>query len=170
MLPPATVTFRCNFADKGSQTPRFVRREKSRGENMSCDRAGPEPKTRADQRRERVDRMREATGIIGTNRALNTGTRPRGARSQCDARPTERVVNAQFSDAMLAEMMDCSSKLALRIGDQLKSAAKAEKDRQERPHLQPVEQQANCFVAHFSLIGARVLGMRQLLLDAINQS
>jgi hypothetical protein len=34
-------------------------------------------------------------------------------------------------------MMDISSKLALRIGDQIKSAAKAEQDRQERPQLHP---------------------------------
>src|SRR6516225_4591931 len=40
-----------------------------------------------------------------------------GARTQCDTRPT------QFGGAMLAQMMDCSSEL-LRIGDQLKSAAK----------------------------------------------
>jgi len=30
-------------------------------------------------------------------------------------------------------MMDCSSKFALRTGDQLESAGKTEKDRQERP-------------------------------------
>ena len=47
-------------------------------------------------------------------------------------------------------MMDCSSKLALRTGDQLKSVAKAEQDRQQRAHLQPVQQQANRFKAHLS--------------------
>ena len=45
-------------------------------------------------------------------------------------------------------MMDCSSKLPLRTGDQLKSVAKTEQDRQQRSHLQPVQQQANDFKAH----------------------
>src|SRR5712664_2662953 len=47
-------------------------------------------------------------------------------------------------------MMDCSSKLVLRTGDQLKSVAKAEQDSQQRPHLQPVQHQANRFKAHLS--------------------
>jgi hypothetical protein len=36
-------------------------------------------------------------------------------------------------------MMDCSPKFVLRTSDQLESAAKAEKDRQERPYLQPAQ-------------------------------
>src|SRR3984893_11781872 len=47
-------------------------------------------------------------------------------------------------------MMDCSSKLLLRTGDQLESVAKAEQDRQQCPHLQPVQHQANSFKAHLS--------------------
>src|SRR5216683_4815316 len=47
-------------------------------------------------------------------------------------------------------MMDCPSKLVLRTGDQLKSVVKAEQDRQQRPHLQPVQHQANRFKAHLS--------------------
>jgi hypothetical protein len=45
----------------------------------------------------------------------------------------------------------------LRTSDQLESAAKAEKDRQERPYLQPAQQQAGRFKPHFPLPGARVL-------------
>src|ERR1700745_919836 len=55
-------------------------------------------------------------------------------------------------------MMDCSSKLALRTGNQLKSAGKAEQDRQERPQLRPVQQQAYRFKAQSSsppCLGAR---------------
>jgi len=74
----------------------------------------------------------------------------RGARAERDTRPTESVAIARFSGAALAQMMDCSPKLALRIRDQLISAGEAEKDRQQRPHLQPVQQQANRFKAHFS--------------------
>jgi hypothetical protein len=50
----------------------------------------------------------------------------RGARAKLDTQPAAGVVNAQFSGAMFASMMDCSSKLALRTGYQLKSAGKAE--------------------------------------------
>jgi hypothetical protein len=49
----------------------------------------------------------------------------RGGRVKGVTRYVESVVNTQFSGATLTEMMDCSSKLALRTGDQLESAGKA---------------------------------------------
>src|SRR5262249_13202309 len=69
-----------------------------------------------------------------------------------------QTANAQFSVATLAEMMDCAPQLALRAGDQLKSAAQADQDRHQRPQLQPVQQQANGFKAHFSSSCRRRIG------------
>jgi hypothetical protein len=40
-------------------------------------------------------------------------------------------------------MMDGSSQLALSVGNQIKSVAKAEQDRQLAPQFHPVQQQAN---------------------------
>jgi hypothetical protein len=60
------------------------------------------------------------------------------------------------SGATLTEMMDCSSELALRTGDQFECAGKAEQDRQQRSHLRPVKEQANRFETHFFTPG--VLG------------
>jgi hypothetical protein len=71
--------------------------------------------------------------IVGTYRALGTGTRIRGSGNRRDPRPTESVVSAKFSTATFAQMIDGSSQLALRIGNQIKGAGKAEQDRQQRP-------------------------------------
>jgi hypothetical protein len=76
------------------------------------------------------------------------GMRVRGGRVKGGTRSVESVVNTQFSGATLTEMMDCSSELALRIGDQFESAGKAEQDRQQDPHLQPIKQQADRFETH----------------------
>src|SRR5205085_11678060 len=105
----------------------------------------------------RIESERQTGEMVDFNRALIIGARVRGGRVKGVTRSVESVVNTQFSGATLTEMMDCSSKLALGTGDELESAGKAEQDRQQRPHLQPVKQQANRFETHFSLRG-RVLG------------
>jgi alkanesulfonate monooxygenase SsuD/methylene tetrahydromethanopterin reductase-like flavin-dependent oxidoreductase (luciferase family) len=87
---------------------------------------------RSDDSRER---MEEAVDIIGR---LWRG----------DPRPIESVVSAKFSTATFAQIIDGSSQLALGIGDQIKGARKPEQDRQQRPHLHPVQQQANRFKTH----------------------
>jgi hypothetical protein len=60
-------------------------------------------------------RQRQVGQIVGTYRALGTGTRIRGSGNRRDPRPTESVVSAKFSTATFAQMIDGSSQLALRI-------------------------------------------------------
>ena len=93
-----------------------------------------------------------ASQIVDVYRALAMVRCPPGK-----LRPIETAVCAQLSSAMLAQMMDRSSQLALCIGDQIKSVTKAEQDCQQHPHLHPVQQQANRFETHLSLPGSRVL-------------
>src|SRR5258708_8615683 len=88
--------------------------------------------------------------IVRVHRALVVGTCPPGNP------PIEDAVNAQLSSATLAQMMDCSSQLALCIGDQLESVTKAEQDCQQRSHLHPVQQQASRFETHLTLSGSRL--------------
>src|ERR1700740_820139 len=96
-------------------------------------------------RRSRIESRRRTGETAELIRALIIAARKQGGRIKGVTRCVESVVNTQFSGATVTEMMDCSSKLALRTGDQLESAGKAKQDRQQRPHLQPVEQQANRF-------------------------
>jgi hypothetical protein len=73
---------------------------------------------------------RQIGQIVGT---FGVGPPMPGRGNQPDPRPTESVVNVQPSVAAIAQTMDSASQLALRIGDQVKSAGKAEQDRQQRP-------------------------------------
>src|SRR5689334_15462426 len=103
--------------------------------------------------------------MMGSYGALSIGT-PVGRRVK-KRRSVESVVNPQSSGTTLTEMMDCASELTLRTGDQLECAGKAEQDRQQRPHFQPVKQQANRFETHFSLPGAWVLCSLRHLVDRL---
>ena len=60
-------------------------------------------------------RQRQVGQIVGTYRALGTGTRIRGSANRRDPRPSESVISAKFSTATFAQMIDGSSQLALRI-------------------------------------------------------
>jgi len=72
--------------------------------------------------------------------------------SQRGPRPTESIVNGEFTGATLAQMVDRSFQLALRIGDQFKSAGKVKQDGQQRRHFHLVQQQADRFETHPSLL------------------
>jgi len=61
-------------------------------------------------------------------------------------------VKARLSGAMVAQMMDCSSQLSLRIGNQVKGVVKTEQDSQQHTQLHPVQQQADRLKTHFSLL------------------
>jgi hypothetical protein len=102
-------------------------------------------------RHSRIEPRRQTGRMVSSYRALSMDTPVWKRRVKGVTRSVESAVNTQFSGATLTEMMDCSSELALRTGDQLECAGKAEQDRQQRPHLQPVKQQANRFETHFSL-------------------
>ena len=108
------------------------------------------------ERCSRIEPRRQTGRMVGSYRALSVGTPVWRRRVKGVTRSVESVVNPQSSGATLTEMMDCSSELALRIGDQLECAGKAEQDRQQRSHLRPVKEQANRFETHFFTPG--VLG------------
>src|SRR5580704_5568474 len=93
-----------------------------------------------------------ASQIVDVYRAVAMVRCPPG-----ELRPIETAVCAQLSNAMLAQMINRSSQLALCIGDQIKSVTKAEQDCQQHPHLHPVQQQANRFETHLTLPGSLVL-------------
>jgi hypothetical protein len=107
-------------------------------------------------RRSRIESRRRTGEMVELIRALIIGACVGGGRVKGVTRSVESVVNTQFSGATVTEMMDCSSKLALRTSDELESAGKAEQDRQQRSHLRPVKEQANRFETHFFTPG--VLG------------
>src|SRR6266481_6433860 len=90
------------------------------------------------ERCSRIEPRRQTGRMVGSYRALSVGTPVWRRRVKGVTRSVESVVNPQSSGATLTEMMDCSSELALRTGDQLECAGKAEQDRQQRSHLRPV--------------------------------
>src|SRR5690349_4796256 len=95
--------------------------------------------------------------MVTSNRDVGMATRVRQGRVKSVTRPVESVVNTQFRDATLTELMNSPSEFALCTGDQLECAGEAEQDRQQRSHLQPVKQQANVFETHFLLPSVWVL-------------
>jgi len=64
-------------------------------------------------------------------RHLGSGTKTCRAGNQRDLRTTGGTVDTEFGRVTLVWMMDCPSELALRAGDQVKLAGKAELDPQQ---------------------------------------
>jgi hypothetical protein len=50
--------------------------------------------------------------------------------------------------------MDCSSQLALGVGNQVKGVVKTEQDSQQNAQLHPVQQQISRLKTHFPLFGS----------------